>query len=84
MRDQVGIELHYDQQLHGYERVSDVDSFSLVDFQVKFTVALQPAFQKLSKQLKDKVSMLLDDLPEIQQAVLSWGQCVRVLDLKIW
>ncbi len=40
MRDQMGIELHYNQQLHGYELVGDLEKFPLVDLQVEDLAAL--------------------------------------------
>ncbi|MFT5882512.1 MAG: putative DNA-binding transcriptional regulator YafY [Crocinitomicaceae bacterium] len=35
MRDQMGIDLHYNQQLHGYEIVGELQNFPLVDLQVE-------------------------------------------------
>ncbi|MFC4990702.1 helix-turn-helix transcriptional regulator [Rubritalea tangerina] len=83
MRDQMGIELHYNQRLHGYEFQGEVEQFPLVDLQVedlaalflarsamggmqgtKLAEVLQPAFEKLSRQLDGKVSMRWDAIEE--------------------
>ena len=40
MRDQMGIELHYNKQLHGYELVGELEKFPLVDLQVEDLAAL--------------------------------------------
>ncbi|PQJ29500.1 helix-turn-helix transcriptional regulator [Rubritalea profundi] len=40
MRDQMGIELHYNQQLHGYELVGELEDFPLIDLQVEDLAAL--------------------------------------------
>ena len=40
MRDQMGIELHYNQQLHGYELLGELEEFPLVDLQVEDLAAL--------------------------------------------
>ena len=83
MRDQMGIDLQYNPQLHGYELVGELENFPLVDLQVedlaalflarsamgviqgtKLAESLQPAFERLSRQLEGKVSLRWNDLDE--------------------
>lgn len=47
MRDQMGIELTYNKQLHGYELAGDIENFPLVDLQVEDLAALFLARQAL-------------------------------------